>query len=130
MPATGVPPSPEPDPTPDPTPAIRNTVIDWAAAWSDQRVDEYLGFYGREFQSGDGMSRSDWEAQRRLRVLSPASIRVGLSELSVEVLDAGRAVATFDQRYESDRFTDRVRKRLELALEPGGWRIVQETVEP
>ena len=44
------------------------------------------------------------------------------------MLAADRVRAVFFQNYRSDRFEDTVRKRLDLALEDGSWRIVDERV--
>ncbi|MCK5914124.1 MAG: tetratricopeptide repeat protein, partial [Desulfuromusa sp.] len=43
----------------------------WAQAWSNQNVDEYLTFYGEAFTPPAGRNRTDWETQRRTRIMSP-----------------------------------------------------------
>ena len=43
-------------------------------------------------------------------------------------LGPDRLQATFFQNYRSDRFEDTVRKRMQLGLEEGRWRILSERV--
>lgn len=103
-------------------------VLDWARAWSQQRVEDYLSFYSSSF-TPIGMSREDWAVQRRQRVASPRSITVELSNLEVQLGSSGAAWVRFLQSYQSETFADRVGKVLELHWDGSGWKIVSEKVE-
>ncbi|MCP4205282.1 MAG: hypothetical protein GY769_25510 [bacterium] len=109
--------------------AIEAAVRAWAVAWAGQRVDDYLGHYGAAFRPPDGLSRSDWEAVRRIRLTRPRSIEVLVDDFEVEVLNDYQARVAFDQTYRSDRFADKVRKTLLLAPEEGSWKIIVERVD-
>jgi hypothetical protein len=119
------PPAPEPESEPE-APAVEAAVRAWASAWSDQRVDDYLAFYSDRFQPAGGLGRSDWEAQRRDRLLRPQSIKVTLAEVTVTHLAPDLALLTFRQTYDADSYRDQVTKTLELALEDGRWQIITE----
>ncbi len=129
---TPVAPSPEIEPTPEVVPATEvrpdplEAVARWAASWSEQRVEDYLDAYSADFVPPQGMSRPDWEAQRRQRLLRPSFIRVGVEAPEVEALGPERTRVRFRQSYESEGFSDRVEKVLELGYEDGRWRIVAE----
>ncbi|RMH15343.1 MAG: transporter, partial [Acidobacteria bacterium] len=103
-------------------------VYGWARAWSQQNVGRYLGFYAAGFEPENGMDRASWRRLRQRRLTTPRSIEVTVSELTVEPRGAGRARARFVQQYRSDRYADRVVKRLELVWEEG-WKILRERVE-
>ena len=126
-------PAAETVPLPETVPAARRQLVDvaraWARAWSDQRVDDYLGFYAAGFRPADGTSRGEWAAQRRVRILKPRHIEVALGSIVTEPMGSERAVVTFDQAYRSDSYRDRVRKTLELVRHDGGWKILAERVE-
>ena len=92
-------------------------------------MDDYLRFYARGYRPPDDLSRGDWEALRRTRILGPEWIEVELSAVEVESLDAERARVSFVQRYRSDSFRDVVRKTQELVREDGAWRILTERAE-
>ncbi|RMH21980.1 MAG: hypothetical protein D6696_04545 [Acidobacteria bacterium] len=142
-PAAGVsrPPSPpvvpgrgEPLPEP-PSTGLTARVRAWAAAWSAQRVDDYLSFYARDFRPPGGLTRTAWEEQRRQRLRRPRFIDVVLDDLQASIVGIDRAEATFVQRYRSDAYQDVTRKRLRLIWEDDDWRILaeevlEETAEP
>ena len=108
---------------------VAEVVGEWARAWKDQRVENYLSFYSPDFVPADGSTRRDWESLRRERVSRPAFIRVALSSIAVEPLTQDRHLVRFSQLYQSDTFRDRVTKVLELVWVDQTWRIVAERVE-
>jgi hypothetical protein len=103
-------------------------VRSWAAAWSEQSVDDYLAAYSEQFVPPDGLERREWAARRRDRVQRPAWIRVTLGDMRQTVLGASRVRVDFEQRYETGSYADVVRKSLELVWEAGGWQIAAERV--
>jgi len=105
--------------------AVEATITRWAQAWSARDADAYLAAYASNF-AADGMSRGNWEAQRRARITAPKSIDVKISDLKIDQ-QGDTASATFRQTYRSDRLSSTVTKTLKLALQNGEWRIVGET---
>ena len=99
----------------------------WAAAWSRQDADTYLGFYSTRFTPSDNASLDTWRLQRRDRVKAPSKIDVSLEDLKGIQMKDQSVLASFSQRYQSDRFADVCKKELVLAAEPGGYRILAET---
>jgi tetratricopeptide (TPR) repeat protein len=104
--------------------AVKKTVMDWAAAWSRKDVKAYLSFYADDFDA-DGVSRSDWEVQRRTRLEKPRYIRVKISRLRIDV-EGDKATAKFHQRYESNTYRDWSHKTLTLVKEGDAWKITRE----
>ena len=91
-------------------------------------MEDYLGFYSVSFTPEEGKSRSDWEEERRVRILHPEYIEVSLAvqEVLVEARNAG--TIRFLQSYGSDRFNDLVTKELGLVRDGKDWKIVREIV--
>ncbi|MCP3961653.1 MAG: hypothetical protein GY719_27750 [bacterium] len=106
---------------------VEATVRDWALAWSEQRVEDYLSFYGDGFQPSGRSSRSQWENLRAKRVSAPAFIRVTLGSLKSSVTSPDRAWVEFVQSYDSSSYRDVVVKLLDLARDGEDWKIVAET---
>jgi len=104
-------------------------VVSWAAAWSEQRVEDYLSFYSADFRPADGSSRSSWEAQRRQRVRAPKTLNILVQDLETTLVPPDGAWVQFQQSYRSDTFRDTVLKTLSLSLENGRWKIVEERVD-
>ncbi|MEW6429721.1 MAG: hypothetical protein AB1568_17000 [Thermodesulfobacteriota bacterium] len=105
---------------------VRTLVEDWARAWSEQKVEEYLSCYAADFQPADATSRVAWKNLRRSRVSSPKRIRVTLTDIEIEMVDSTTGRVRFVQSYRSDTYQDRMVKHLELKKEEGGWKIVRE----
>lgn len=103
-----------------------SVVSAWAAAWSSKDLVAYFATYSPSFEPEGGIGRGSWEIQRRERINRAQSISV--KALSPEVLRIGpdRVRVTFTQQYESDTFTDKVSKSLELQQAGGSWLIVRE----
>ena len=113
-----------------PSPAELTAVVEaWAAAWSEQRVDDYLSFYSSSFTPSNGMALADWQASRRSRLEAPEYIVVSVALLDFG-LDGESSTVTFNQSYESNTFSDFVTKTLVLIREGGSLKIVKETVSP
>jgi tetratricopeptide (TPR) repeat protein len=104
---------------------LETVIANWARAWSEKDVNAYLAFYAPEY-APSGITRSDWEAQRRSRISAPKSIEVQISELKVGQVGE-MATATFRQAYRSDRHKSTTTKTLTFALQDGQWRIVGES---
>lgn len=104
---------------------VETAITRWAQAWSSRNVDAYFVAYASNF-SADGLTRAEWEAQRRARITAPAMIDVQISNLKIE-RQGDSATATFSQAYRSDRHQSTVNKTLTLALQNGQWRIIGES---
>lgn len=106
--------------------AIKQTVRDWARAWTAQDVEHYLSFYAGDFRPEDGLTRQGWERQRQVRLSRPEWIRVELEKLRIAEQSAQLAVVEFIQKYRSDTYGDVTHKQLILSRENNGWRISRE----
>lgn len=102
----------------------------WSEAWASQEVRRYLAQYSENFVPADGSPPSAWRDQRVQRISSPEFIEIQISNPRLREISADRVAIEFTQGYRSDRFQDQTRKRLELALEQGRWRIVGERSLP
>jgi tetratricopeptide (TPR) repeat protein len=100
----------------------------WAKAWSSKDVNGYLSHYASDFRPEGGLSRAEWEAQRRERVAKPSHISVRVFDPQVSRIDAHRVRVSFIQDYVSDSINDKIRKTVELANSDGAWKIVRESI--
>jgi len=105
---------------------IESMIDLWAAAWSDKNVVQYLAYYSDEFKVPGNQSRRQWEGLRRSRLQRPKSIKVTIDYEKVEITATNSAVVVFNQRYESDIFSDRTRKEFRLKKEGESWLITSE----
>ena len=106
------------------------TVAAWARAWAAQDADAHLAFYAGDFATPAGLSRAEWEAQRRERIMLPERISVTLSDIKSREVNPGRVSVSFKQTYQSDRLKVTSNKVIELVWRIGKWLIVEETTRP
>ncbi len=102
------------------------SVTAWARAWASRDVDTYLGFYASDFAIPDGLSRADWEAQRRERISQPDRISIVVSDFKTRQTGPDKASVNFKQTYQSDRLSTTSNKTLDLVWRDGTWLIVGE----
>lgn len=108
--------------------AVELTVNNWASAWSAQDVDAYLANYGIEFVPPKGLSRKQWEKDRRIKLKRPDFIKITLSEMKINLHGKEYAEVTFEQRYQSDTYGDKVKKELLMRKVNDKWLITQEII--
>jgi uncharacterized protein (TIGR02266 family) len=109
--------------------AIEETVRAWAAAWSERRVEDYLSFYSRAFEPGQagGDGASGGSSRAWLPPLAGMELRLG-PICQVEVAP-GRYAVQFEQSVESDSYTRRTGRTLELVRESDAWKIAAESFQ-
>jgi tetratricopeptide (TPR) repeat protein len=105
-----------------------SVVEHWAAAWSRKDVGAYLAHYARDFQTPGGVSRANWEAERRQRIGKPGEIAVSVEDVRVTPEGADKATARFRQNYRSANLKTTSSKALQLVRQDGKWLIQQERV--
>jgi len=106
--------------------AVLQTVLAWASAWSQQKVETYLAFYAQDFKTPSGEARSEWEAARRTRISGAKKIEVGVESPKVVFKDDNNATVSFRQAYRSDTFRVSSRKTLVMVRNEGRWVIQEE----
>ncbi len=107
---------------------VEKLVESWASAWSRKDVKAYLSFYARDFETPRGMSRKNWEAERRQRIDKPGKLQVSVDDIKVTV-SGDTATARFRQHYTSPSFKSSTGKTL-VFIRSGSnkWLIQQERV--
>ena len=118
-------PAPPPEALPSPESRVRETIHQWARAWSSRDAEAYLSHYAPDFSGAGGASRAEWEALRRKRITEPTSIDVTIVDLIIEA-GTERATAYFTQAYRSPGYADRGPKVLTLQRFGDRWKIVGE----
>jgi ketosteroid isomerase-like protein len=106
---------------------IAGIVRNWAGAWSRKDVKAYLSFYADGFQTPKGMTRRQWETERRQRIDKPGRLNVTVDDIRVSVSGA-TATARFRQRYASATFNSTAGKTLVFVKSGDRWLIQQERV--
>lgn len=118
--------SPAPPPIGSAYKSVLESLTAWADAWSAQDVRRYFSAYASDYEPSGGLSLRQWQAQRRERLQAPQFIKVSISGLEFDRVDDSQVRVRFTQSYRSDRFSDMVKKTMDLVWENGAWRIKRE----
>jgi len=106
---------------------IRQSVMQWADAWSRRDVAGYLSFYADDFQLPEGMQRADWQAQRQSRLKKYPSIEVTLNNMEISYPGENTASVRFTQNFRTDTIREiGTPKELRLKNIHDRWLIVSE----
>ncbi len=108
--------------------AVEKALNRWAKAWGEQDVGRYIASYSPEFVQNEP-NRAEWEAQRRQRLLTPGYINVILSDVKINMYNSRLAEITFTQSYQSDTYSDKVRKIVSMHNMEGDWLIIKEKTQ-
>lgn len=105
--------------------AVTKVVDDWAQAWSHKDIAAYMAFYAPNFQLPSGVTRAQWEDDRRAKIEGKRSIAVKVEALTVKV-EGANAVAKFRQHYRGGPINSKSAKTLALVKTDGKWLIQNE----
>lgn len=111
---------------------LRQELLDqlgrWRSDWESRDTDRFLNHYAPSFLTND----QDWADNKRRNIANKDWIRIQLAQTSLFLHSGGEvAVASFEQQYNSDKFSNQTQKRLYLRREFDAWRIALETtLEP
>lgn len=105
---------------------VESTIDLWAAAWSEQNVNQYLTYYAADFVVPDEQSRSQWEAVRRARLTKPKSINISVTFEKIEMTAPNQINIQFNQTYRSNLYRDSTRKEMTLKKSGANWLIQTE----
>lgn len=104
---------------------IEQAVQAWAKAWASKDMKNYLASYGKSFDPPKGLSRKEWEEERRDRIVGKSRISVKISNLKTSV-NGDTATAKFRQSYDADSLSTSSTKTLTLAKAGQKWYIIKE----
>jgi murein L,D-transpeptidase YafK len=102
-------------------------VRSWAEAWQQKDVENYLAHYSNDFKPSRGLSLSAWQKQRHKRLQKPKFIKIKIRDIQKKAISDSRVLVTFNQKYQSNTYSDQVIKTLDLQWDKDGWTILKET---
>lgn len=107
---------------------IQNQIDQWRTAWESLQTTHYLAFYGRDFQSAEGLDIAAWKQQKTAINARKQWTKIKLDEISIFSTGGNQPllVSSFSQDYKSDNLANQSNKRLYWKQEGSQWRIVWE----
>ncbi|MCP4598302.1 tetratricopeptide repeat protein [Neptuniibacter sp.] len=108
------------------TKQVESHLLAWASAWRSQDHLAYINAYTNNYRPNTKLSHNQWVQQRKVRLNKPKFIKVELSNISIELLRDNLAEVRFDQNYQSNTYSDSVKKRVMMVKTNGQWKISLE----
>jgi len=102
-------------------------VEQWRKDWASRDTDAYLRHYARNFYSSN-MDFPAWAKQKHLVNSSKSWIRVNLSNVSMFTYpeQPNMVVVNFEQDYDSNNLSNRMKKRQYWIKQDNRWQIIYE----
>lgn len=107
--------------------ALNRKIDEWRSDWESKDVNRYLKNYSKKFQTRD-QGLEQFAQQKRLVNAGKEWIKVNLSNLSM-FRNPGKdelVIVTFEQDYQSNNLTNKMKKRQYWIREDGTWKIIFE----
>ena len=112
--------------------SLVEAIDEWAKAWSNKNVSNYLSSYSKDFSVPGNRSRKSWENLRKDRLSRPKFIRVTLDYQRFVQVEEDVVDVFFRQTYSSNTYRDvtdkvlRMTKVLRMRKEDSDWKILIE----
>ncbi|MCJ7798297.1 MAG: tetratricopeptide repeat protein, partial [Polaromonas sp.] len=107
---------------------ILNAVRGWSEAWSGHDVENYLSYYGNDFQTPDKEPLTAWAHKRRTRILAQSRISIEVASPQVTI-NGNTAIIKFRQIYSSDQLKSNIYKTLTFTKNKEIWKIWKEQAD-
>ena len=107
--------------------ALLQEVEQWRKDWTSLDTGAYLEHYARDFSS-DSLDYQAWAKQKQLVNSAKTWIKVNLSDLSMFTSpeQPGLVVVNFEQDYNSNNLSNRMKKRQYWIKKNNRWKIIYE----
>ena len=112
--------------------SLVEAIDEWANAWSNKNVSNYLSTYSKDFSVPGNRSRKNWENLRKDRLSRPKFIKVTLEYQRFVQVEEDVVDVFFRQTYSSNTYRDvtdkvlRMTKVLRMRKEDSDWKILIE----
>jgi len=107
---------------------VQEIIINWANSWAKKDLDGYFSYYSEDFKSSYFGDFDLWKADREKRINNKENININITKISInfEIDTLEKAIAIFEQNYDSEGYADTVTKKLIFLKNKNKWQIISE----
>ena len=95
---------------------LENFIYEWASFWQNKNYQEYFNCYADQYFPKKFKSRNAWMADRKEKIQNKKNIEIKISNAEVLGFNNNVALISFTQAYNSDSFSDVVKKHALISL--------------
>ena len=103
---------------------IESLIELWRSAWEGKNLNEYISHYHPQF-SNKGRNLLEWKRYKQNLNSTYKKISITISNLTVKI-DREKALAYFQQHYETESYDARGYKLMEFRKKDNAWKIFRE----
>ena len=107
---------------------IENFIFEWACFWQNKNYQEYFNCYADEYYPKKFKSRSAWMVERKKRIQNKKNIEIKISNTKIFGFNNEIALISFTQAYNSDSFSDVVKKHTLISVMNDDLKITGEYI--
>ena len=107
---------------------VQEIIIKWANSWAKKDLDGYFSYYSEDFKSSYFDDFDLWKTDREKRIKNKENININITKISIdfEIDTLEKAIAIFEQNYDSEGYADTVTKKLIFIKNKNKWQIISE----
>ena len=99
----------------------------WRLARESRNVQRYALNYSSNYTSNKRLSHDQWLNEVGKSMAKARFIKVSISQVDTQFLHSRKVLVSFVQKYQSNRYSDKVKKQLQYEYIAGQWLITKET---
>jgi len=107
---------------------IENFITQWAEFWQSKNYEGYLNTYASNYFPEEFNSRESWQKDRKAKIQNKKNISIKISNIKIIANDEKNIVVQFTQAYNSDSFSDVVKKHTIINFEKNSFKITGEYI--
>lgn len=103
-------------------------IVNWANYWQNKKYDEYFNCYEENYFPNNFKSKSAWKSDRKEKIQNKKNITIKISDINLINYDTKNILIQFTQAYNSDSFSDVVKKHTTATIVNGDIKITGEYI--
>ena len=107
---------------------VENFIYEWASFWQNKNYQEYFNCYDDQYFPKNFKSRNSWMSDRKEKIQNKKNIEIKISNTKVFGFNNNVALISFTQAYNSDSFSDVVKKHTLISLVNNTLKITGEYI--
>ena len=107
---------------------INSFIFDWATYWQNKDYENYFNCYEENYFPKEFKSKETWKADRKRRIKDKNNIQIQIKNIKIISNYKKNILIQFTQAYNSDSFSDVVRKHTTASLIDGSIKITGEYI--
>ena len=107
---------------------IENFIRNWSEYWQSKNYEKYFDSYSPNYFSKKFKSNEEWKNDRKNKIKNKKNIEIKISDVKVISFNNKDALVQFTQSYNSDSFSDVVKKHTIINVINGNFKITGEFI--